>query len=132
MELCPNVSGFVYLLRPNLPITEAVMQETLRVGCIAPLSVPHHADVDIPILGGKLVIPAGTTVMPNLSYIVNNPRVFPDPEKFNPERFLDSQGKYVKNEQNIIFGTGIVSFLDHTQSIKFYCNEESQLRGLLC
>jgi cytochrome P450 len=88
------------------------MQETLRMGCIAPLSVPHHADMDVPIFGGKLVIPAGTTVMPNLSYIVNNPKVFPNPEKFNPDRFLDSQGKYIKNEHNIIFGTGTFFIMD--------------------
>jgi hypothetical protein len=33
--------------RPNLPFTECVIQEVLRVSCIAPLAVPHYAQVSI-------------------------------------------------------------------------------------
>ena len=82
------------------------MQEILRVSCIAPLALPHFALRDISLLNGKWKIPAGTTVLPNLFHIVNNPEVFPDPEKFNPDRFLDGDGKYVKNDHNIVFSIG--------------------------
>lgn len=56
--------------------------------------------------GGRIVIPAGTTVLPNIYRIVTDPNQFPDPEKFHPERFLSPDGKYVKNDHNIIFSVG--------------------------
>ena len=42
----------------------------------------------------------------NLSFIMHDPRYFSDPSKFNPGRFLDTQGKFVKNERVIPFGIG--------------------------
>jgi len=90
--------------KPNLPYTEAVTQEILRLTCIAPLAVPHYTTGDIDV--GKYCIPKGTVVMPNLHRITRNPIAFKDPNTFNPERFLDSSGKYVKNDFNIPFGIG--------------------------
>ena len=92
--------------RPNLPYTECVIQEILRVSCIAPLGLPHYAQKDLTLQGGRIRIPKGTTVMPHLFHIVNNPREFAQPERFNPERFLSPDGKYVKHEHNIIFSIG--------------------------
>ena len=92
--------------RPNLPITESVIQEILRASCIAPLGVPHYCEQDVSINSGKIKLPKGTTVFANLFHIVNNPDEFPEPEKFNPDRFLDENGKYVKHDHNILFGIG--------------------------
>ena len=40
-------------------------------------------------------------------YAVNNdPTYFPEPDIFKPERFLDKQGAYCKNERHIPFGIG--------------------------
>jgi cytochrome P450 len=94
------------IFRPNLPYTESVVQEILRMSCIAPLALPHFAVRDISLLNGKWKIPAGTTVLPNLFNIVNNPEEFPEPEKFNPDRFLDEHGNYVKHDHNIVFSIG--------------------------
>ena len=88
--------------RTNLPIIEAVIQEILRKSCIAPLGVSHYTQKDLQLQKGKFLIPAGTTILPNIYHIVNNPKEFPDPEKFNPDRFLDVNGKYVKHNHNII------------------------------
>jgi cytochrome P450 family 2 subfamily J len=90
--------------RPRLPFTEAVIQEVLRMSCIAPLGVPHYAQEDIHV--GQYTIPKGTTVFSNLHRVINNPKVFPEPRRFNPQRFLDKEGKYVKNDHNIIFSVG--------------------------
>ena len=96
----------LFALRPNLPITEAVIQEILRSACVVPLGILHSCERDVPLMGGKYLLPKGTTVIPNLFHIVNNPEAYPEPDKFNPDRFLDQNGKYVKNEHNIIFSTG--------------------------
>lgn len=92
--------------RPNLPITESVIQETLRMSVIAPLGLPHYALQDIVLNGGNLLIPKGTTMMPNIWHILNNPEQFAEPDKFNPDRFLDENGKYVKHDHNIAFSIG--------------------------
>ena len=81
----------------------------IRLTCIAPLAVPHYTTGDIDV--GKYCIPKGTVVMPNLHRITRNPIAFKDPNTFNPERFLDSSGKYVKNDFNIPFGIGKYRFL---------------------
>lgn len=90
--------------RANLPYLEAVMQEVFRCSCIAGLAIPHYAQEDIHV--SNYMIPKGTTVFPNLYRIMNNPKVFPNPHQFDPDRFLDDQGNYVKNEQNVAFSIG--------------------------
>jgi cytochrome P450 len=90
--------------RLRLPYTEAVVQEILRLSCVAPLGVPHYAQADIHL--GQYTIPKGSTIYPNLHRIVSNPEVFPEPRTFMPERYLNTKGQYVKNDNNIVFGVG--------------------------
>ena len=90
--------------KSNLPYTEAVTQELLRMTCIAPMALPHWISGDIEVNGMRLT--KGTMVFPNLHRITRNPQAFPNPNEFLPERFLDSNGRYVKNELNIPFGIG--------------------------
>ena len=89
-----------------LPYTQAVLQEIMRFTCIGPLALPHAAQADIQLEGGKYLIPKGTCIFPNLYRITRNARVFTNPTKFMPERFLSPDGKYVKNDQEVTFGVG--------------------------
>ena len=89
--------------RPNLPYTEAVIQEVMRITCNVPLSVLHSAQADIHVAG--LHIPTGTSIIQNLHRVMSNPRIFAEPTFFRPDRFLQ-QGKYVKNDHNIPFSIG--------------------------
>ena len=88
----------------NLPFTEAVIHEILRLTCIVPLGLPHATQVDVQV--GPYKIPKDTMIFPNLHRITRNPKVFPDPDQFKPERFLDAEGKFVKNEHNVVFSIG--------------------------
>ena len=73
--------------------------------CIAPLGLPHAAQVDVQV--GSHVIPKNTMIFPNLHRITRNPEIFPDPDQFKPERFLNADGtKFVKNDHNIVFSIG--------------------------
>ena len=73
--------------KPNLPFTEAVIQEILRISCIAPMGLPHNSTADIRLENGY-IIPKDTMIFPNLHRITRNSQVFEDPNAFKPERFL--------------------------------------------
>ena len=93
--------------RSNLHYTEAVVNEILRFTTIAPLAVPHYTFTDIWTSDKKYHIPAGTTIFPNLYQVTHNPQVFKNPEEFNPDRFLDDENRFSKNDHNIVFGIGM-------------------------
>ncbi|XP_033763834.1 steroid 17-alpha-hydroxylase/17,20 lyase-like [Pecten maximus] len=76
--------------RPSMPYTEAVLHETMRIATVAPLGVPHAARVDAKLCGYD--VPKGTAVVINHWALHNDARHWNDPKKFDPERFLDSDG----------------------------------------
>ena len=51
-------------------------------------------------------IPKGTSVFANISHIMNDPKHWDMPEDFNPDRFLDSEGKFKKHDRCIPFLVG--------------------------
>ena len=78
----------------------------MRFTCLAPIGVPHYVRQDVWTSDRKYLIPAGTTVFPNLYQITHNHEVFEAPHEFRPERFLDQNNKFVKHDHNLVFGTG--------------------------
>ncbi|XP_066275013.1 steroid 17-alpha-hydroxylase/17,20 lyase-like isoform X2 [Branchiostoma lanceolatum] len=77
--------------REATPYTEATIHEVMRIGSIAPLSLPHATTVDTTLRGYQ--IPKGTWIMPNLWALHHDPATWGDPDVFRPERFLDENGK---------------------------------------
>lgn len=71
----------------RLPYLEAVINEVFRYHSAAPL-VPRATDEDAEING--YVIPKGTPVIVNLWAISRDPTVWPNPERFDPNRFLNN------------------------------------------
>ena len=65
---------------------------------------PHFTKVDTKLRGYD--IPANTFIVPNTMGIHLDRDIFDQPTVFRPERFLDSDGKFVKNEHVIPFGIG--------------------------
>ncbi|KAK7046001.1 hypothetical protein VNI00_006996 [Paramarasmius palmivorus] len=94
----PNFSD-----REHLPYVNALLSEVLRWHSVAPTGVPHRATED-GIIGGYL-IPKGSIIITNLWYMLNNPEVYPDPSKFDPERFIDMPEKPAqKDPRHACFG----------------------------
>ncbi|XP_035684756.1 cytochrome P450 2C31-like isoform X1 [Branchiostoma floridae] len=91
--------------RSQLPYTKATVMEIQRIRAIVPLSSPHAPNEDTTFRGYD--IPAGTQVLPNLWSANMDPEFWPDPEKFDPGRFLESDGKVVTRPESFMpFSTG--------------------------
>ncbi|KAI1306476.1 Cytochrome P450 2E1 [Halotydeus destructor] len=90
--------------RPLLPYTQAVIEETIRFSCLAPLAITRQAQEDI--LVGGVTIPKGDYILPNLYASMHNSDFFPEPETFKPERFIDEHGQFVRHEANCQFTFG--------------------------
>jgi cytochrome P450 family 110 len=69
-----------------LPFLEAVCLETLRLCPIAPYIA---RDLREPVTVGAYELPAGTGLAISIIGIHRRPDLYPDPERFAPERFLD-------------------------------------------
>uniref|UniRef100_A0ACD5Y912 Uncharacterized protein n=1 Tax=Avena sativa TaxID=4498 RepID=A0ACD5Y912_AVESA len=74
----------------NLPYLQAVMKETMRLHPPAPLLLPHEVSESGVTLGG-FSVPKGARVFINSWAIGRDPEVWPEPESFAPERFLDRE-----------------------------------------
>ncbi|XP_071943812.1 cytochrome P450 1A1-like [Antedon mediterranea] len=74
----------------KLPLLCATVYETLRYSSLSLLGVPHSATQDTTI--GGYYIPKDTQVMANFWTINHDKTVWNEPNKFSPERFLDTDG----------------------------------------
>ncbi|KZP21555.1 cytochrome P450 [Athelia psychrophila] len=90
----------------SLPYLTALVKELLRWEPLLPFAVPHRSTKD-DVYNGYL-IPAGTIIYPNSWAILNDENVYPDPETFNPDRFLTEDGKPDPSvrDTNVAFGYG--------------------------
>jgi cytochrome P450 len=76
----------------NMPYLQAVLCEVLRIANVLSF-VGTNAICDTTISGYH--IPKGTLVCPNLKRVHHDEREWPEPDVFKPERFLDSEEKFV-------------------------------------
>ncbi|MDX3536745.1 cytochrome P450 [Streptomyces sp. MB09-01] len=87
---------------PRLPYTRAVLLETMRVyPVVALLTRASSTDVD---LGGHL-FPTGTDFFFSAYLLHHDPTVFPDPDRFDPDRWTSPAGPAVRRAF-IPFGAG--------------------------
>ena len=97
----------------NLPYTRAVLLEVQRNVVLTPLSTLHAASADTILRGYH--IPKGATIVSNLYAVMKDPDVFPEPDRFKPERFINEEGQYFEPKEVCPFGVGKLTFL------AYYC-----------
>ncbi|XP_050423937.1 cytochrome P450 307a1-like [Adelges cooleyi] len=98
-----RVSGNIGLAdRCQMPYTEAVVYETIRL--IASPIVPHMANRDTSVAGMR--IPKGTTVFVNNYDLNMSPELWENPEHYDPERFINEEGRLEKPDHFIPFSGG--------------------------
>ena len=71
----------------NLPTVRAVIKEVMRWRPVTAGGLPHQLTKDDVYNG--VFLPAGTNVHPNQWAIHREPELYPDPETFNPARWLE-------------------------------------------
>ena len=101
-----------------MPYTDAVLSEAQRIGDVVPFALPHGTLEDTTLLG--YTIPKGSVIIPNLASVHQDPTLWPNPEQFNPGRFLDEQGKYRKPDEFIPFGIGTYLCIHLIQDNSYY------------
>ncbi|XP_071094304.1 steroid 17-alpha-hydroxylase/17,20 lyase-like [Haliotis cracherodii] len=96
----PSVSD-----RSSLPYTDAVLHESMRLHTVVPSGLPHKTLCDTKV--GGYDIPKGTTVFINHYALHQDPEQWRDPQVYNPDRFLDHDGKMAaKPESWLPFSAG--------------------------
>ncbi|KAF9033815.1 cytochrome P450 [Panaeolus papilionaceus] len=87
-----------------LPQTMAFVLESFRWRPVTAGGAPHKATRDI--IWKNYLIPKGATVVGNVWAIGRDPEYFPDPERFDPQRWLDKDGKLREDVKSYPFGFG--------------------------
>lgn len=88
----------------NMPFTEATLAEVQRIRTVVPTGIPHGALEDTEIEGYR--IPKGTMIVPLQWAVHMNEKTWNNPKDFDPTRFLNEEGRFVKHEAFIPFQTG--------------------------
>lgn len=90
----------------NLPYINAIAAEVLRWRSVAVIGGQPHANIQEDEYNGWK-IPAKTWVQANLWAIHRHPRDFPEPDRFNPDRFLkENRLPYPDRKGYSTFGYG--------------------------
>jgi cytochrome P450 len=92
--------------RIKLPYVEAFINETMRFHCAGPILIPRSTTKDVVFRGCDL--PEGTFVMVNMWSCMRDPDYWTEPDKFDPNKFIDPKnGKFVnKNPAMLPFSVG--------------------------
>ena len=93
-----------YEMSKRLVDTERAWKETLRLFPVA-ADIPRVALRDVEVLGHR--IPAGTFVLAMIGPVLQDPSRWPDPLRFDPERFSEARAEDKKNKGAFLpFGGG--------------------------
>lgn len=77
--------------REALPYVDALAQEVLRWFPVIPGGVPHTVDEDTTFEGYS--IPKGTILLPAIWWLLHDPQVYAEPDRFDPSRFLSPRNE---------------------------------------
>lgn len=90
--------------KQSLPRLHAFVLEALRWRPLVPMGIPHRTTQVVVFENYR--IPAGATVHGNHWAISRDPDVFPDPDAFKPDRWLDTEGRVRDDIKFFVFGFG--------------------------
>jgi len=89
----------------KLTYTEMVINETMRLYPVVPLTYRYSPKTELKI--AEYVFPANTIFTINLAHMHRNPRYFPNPNAFDPERFAGNWKERYPQYAFSPFGQGV-------------------------
>ncbi|XP_039192300.1 cytochrome P450 2J2-like [Crotalus tigris] len=90
--------------RHKLPYTNAVIHETQRAKYVLFITIPRQSIRDVTMR--DFHIPKGSIIMADLRSVLLDPEEWETPEEFNPNHFLNKDGKFQAPEAFMPFGAG--------------------------
>uniref|UniRef100_A0A3P9CJQ7 Uncharacterized protein n=1 Tax=Maylandia zebra TaxID=106582 RepID=A0A3P9CJQ7_9CICH len=90
--------------REKMPYTDAVVHEIQRMANIIPLNLAHMTSKDTTL--DNYAIPKGTIIITLLHSVLCDESMWETPHTFNPQHFLDQDGKFRKREAFMPFAAG--------------------------
>jgi cytochrome P450 len=88
---------------PNLPYTEMIVREAIRLFPPAPFFTRQPTE-DVTV--GEWEIPKGSLIVVSTYALQRDPRFFPEPEQFNPDRFAPGWEERISRFAYLPFGGG--------------------------
>ncbi|KAK9401419.1 cytochrome P450 2J2-like [Crotalus adamanteus] len=103
-EAFSSSASISYQDRKKLPYTNAVIHEMQHLKSIFLVGVSRQSTKDVKLRG--YLIPKRTMIFPDLCSVLLDPGQWETPEEFNPNHFLDKDGKFTEREAFLPFGIG--------------------------
>ncbi|CAH1797671.1 unnamed protein product [Owenia fusiformis] len=91
--------------KPKMPFTEATVIECMRFHPVIPLLQSRHTP-DEPVEFKDFVLPPRTLIVENIHALHFDPDEWDEPNTFKPERFIGPNGKVIKDNHMLQFGSG--------------------------
>lgn len=88
--------------RINLPYVDGIIKEAWRWNPVGPMGLAHKSEEDI--VYGEYLIPSGSILLPSLWWFLNDPKDYPEPRIFKPERYMEPLNN--PDPSDIAFGYG--------------------------
>ncbi|KAM6443998.1 cytochrome P450 2J5-like [Liasis olivaceus] len=93
-----------YQDRKKLPYTNAVLHEMQRIKFVLLCGTGRQSSKHVKMRGYH--IPKGALIIADLHSVLLDPEQWETPEEFNPNHFLDKDGKFITREEFLPFGIG--------------------------
>ncbi|KAK0183124.1 hypothetical protein PV327_001194 [Microctonus hyperodae] len=100
-----NDGNLTYEALQEMTYLEAIITETLRKYPPAPIT-SRRCEYPYKIPGTEIILPVGMRVVIPIYGIHHDPEYYPEPEKFNPDRFIDENIKTRYSYTFLPFGEG--------------------------
>eukprot|EP01084_Bolivina_argentea_P292013 501933_1 len=121
-----NLKEFHFKILHDLHIFRAFILEMLRIGCVAPVGVPHvtKKDYSVKINDKIVVVPKMTLVHSNTYYMqkyvdwTNNKTLSVENNDIHLEYWLDSDKRFKMNDNFVLFGVGKRDCVGRTIAMK--------------